>query len=190
MSAKCEVQLCPRDAAFDGLCVLHRKKAIAGELDFDDDTGLLWDLCSKGHRWTIENTHYENNAKGGKRRRCRLCLIDKARRKAESNPGAKAPDPIRPKDTRMTVAMDQFDKAQAEIKGTCHGEWDKWTDYTADTMPTAQQARLMCEGCPLFAACANNADATNPSWGVWAGERWVYGRRYDAGQRNLLHPDD
>lgn len=188
MIAVCEVELCTREELFGGLCQLHRKKAINGGLDYDDD-GRIWDLCSKGHRWTEENTHWESNSKGGKRRRCRQCLALKAARKAEEPPVVMAPNPIRLKDERMTAALDQFDKAQVVIRSLCHNNYEKWTDYDERSIPTEEEARAMCAGCPLFAACGNTAEATKPGWGVWAGEVWVYGQRFNESMRGTLEDD-
>lgn len=188
-SQQCEVQMCTTEAAFDGLCAFHRKKEIAGQLD-TDERGLLWDTCSKGHRWTPENTHYESNSKGGKRRRCKLCLALKAERKKDEAQGAVPPAPVRPKNERMARVIQSFDKAQVKIKGNCHGKYEQWTDYTLETMPSAGAAKAMCEGCPLLQACANNADQTQPGWGIWAGERWYYGRKWEPSMRADAHPED
>lgn len=172
-----------------GLCTLHRKKAVAGELEFDDD-GTVWDTCSKGHRWTVATTHWESNSKGGKRRRCRICLALKAQRKREEEPVVHAPSPVRPKNKEMTRAIASFDSAQVSNRTKCFGRPDKWMDYMAAGMPTAQEAQEMCAGCPFFQACANNAAAIEPAWGVWGGEVWVYGEKFDESKREMLDPDD
>lgn len=185
----CEVELCSKTVLFGGLCQMHRKKAVAGSLDYDDD-GRIWDTCSKGHRWTEENTHWESNSKGGKRRRCRQCLALKAQRKSEEPPVVMAPNPIRLKDERMTAALDQFDKAQVEIKGKCYGKYEQWSDYDESSIPNRSTARAMCSGCPLFAACGNTAEAIKPGWSIWAGEVWVYGQRFDESMREGLINDN
>jgi hypothetical protein len=184
----CEVEECTKDATFNGLCVQHRKKAIAGGLEFDDD-GSIWDTCSKGHRWTTATTHWESNSKGGKRRRCRLCLALKAERKREEPQVVLPPQPVRHKDKALTEAMASFDKAQAEERTKCFGRHREYTDWTAANVPTPEEAQALCAGCPFFAACANNAEAITPSWGVFAGEVWVYGARYD-GNPEVFHDDD
>jgi hypothetical protein len=172
----CEVELCTKEATFSGLCMLHRKKAVSGELEFDDD-GTIWDTCSKGHRWTEANTHWESNSKGGKRRRCRICLAVKAQRKRDEEPVVMAPNPVRPKNKAMTEAMASFDAAQANTKTKCAGKYEQWTDYTAENAPTDSQARAMCDGCPFLMACANNAAAIEPYWGVWGGAVWYAGSK-------------
>lgn len=175
---QCEVELCEKDVLLGDFCTLHRKKDIADLLEYDDD-GTIWDTCSKGHRWTIHNTHWESNSKGGRRRRCKICLGLKALKKSLEPEVGKAPEPVRPKDVALTQAMVSFDKSQARTKTPCAGKQAQWTDYSAATMPDAQTAQKWCEGCPFFQACANNAEAVKPGWGVWAGEVWVYGKRYD-----------
>lgn len=189
MNEICDVELCNKEATFSGLCTMHRKKAVAGELEFDDD-GTVWDTCSKGHRWTSSNTHWESNSKGGKRRRCRLCLALKAQRKREEDPVVHAPSPVRPKNLAMTRAIAAFDAAQSREKTKCAGKYEQWTDYTAANMPTPMEAKRMCAGCPFFEACGNNAAAIEPGWGVWAGEVWVYGQRFTENKREMLDDDD
>lgn len=184
----CEVQGCDKEATFVGLCMLHRKKAVSGELEYDDDN-TIWDTCSKGHRWTEANTHWESNSKGGKRRRCKLCLALKSARKRAEEPVVVPPSPVQPRNQDMTHALESFDKAQVVVRGKCYLKWTQWTDYTKATMPTEIEAALMCAGCPLMAACANAAEAQLPGWGVWAGERWAYGERYND-DRNRLDDDD
>jgi hypothetical protein len=184
----CEVELCVKPSTFNGLCIFHRKKAIGGGLEFDDD-GTIWDTCAKGHRWTSTNTHWESNSKGGKRRRCRLCLALKSAKKREEPSVVLPPQPVRHKDAALTEAMRSFDAAQTETRTLCFGKFDQWTDYTRDNMPTPDQAAAMCEGCPFFMSCDNNAEAIKPGWGVWAGKVWVYGERWD-GDMEKLHGDD
>ena len=192
---ECEVQHCGRPANLDGLCLLHRRKEIAGQLEREG--GLIWDTCAAGHRWTVENTHLESTGKGGTRRRCKMCLRAKAaRRKMEEDPIVETPQPIRLDDRILAGAYGLFDEAQNHIDGLCKGSPEKWMDYGKDRIPTENQALLMCHGCPLMQACANSAIAQNesdpmqPAWGVWAGEVWVYGKRYEDGGKELVHDDD
>lgn len=184
----CAVELCPRDALLSGLCTQHRKKAIAGELEFDED-GTIWDTCSKGHRWTRENTHMESNSKGGRRRRCRKCLAAKAQRKRDEPSPVEAPAPLRAETPKGATAVASFDSAQSTTKTKCADNYEQWTDYTAANMPTPEKAADMCAGCPFFKACANTAAATRPAWGVWAGEVWVYEKKYN-GEDGVLDADD
>lgn len=183
----CRVEYCGKQANLDGLCVFHRRKDIAEQLEYDGDK--IWDLCSKGHRWTPENTRIESNQDGSKRRRCRLCLADKARAKKSEDPVILPPQPVRLADPVHRAAFEFFDETQEHIDGKCKGEPQKWTDYTAANMPTDVEAAKMCAGCPMLEACANNAVATRPGWGVWGAQVWVYGEPYD-GDTTKLDADD
>lgn len=184
----CEVEGCDKEATFVDLCSLHRKKALLGALEEDPD-GTIWDTCSKGHRWTPENTHWERTPNGGRRRRCKRCLILKAARKRGEEPVVSVPNPVQPKNEEMRRALHSFDKVQVRIRGNCYGKWDQWTDYTEQNMPTREEAQSWCEGCPLLASCGNAAAATEPGWGVWAGEVWVYGQKWDHDPGKLDHDD-
>lgn len=191
----CEVEHCGRIANLGGLCLLHRRKDIAGQLEYDDDN-RIWDTCAQGHRWTLENTHIESDSKGGKRRRCKQCLRDKAQRKREEEPVILPPQPVRLADPVFAGAFGLFDKVQNHVDGLCRDKSEQWMDYDAAHIPTSTEATLMCNDCPLLAACANSALAQNkddemsPGWGVWGGEVWVYGKKYDEGGKELIHEDD
>lgn len=184
---ECRVECCGKIANLDGLCILHRRKDVAGLLQYED--GLIWDTCSKGHRWTPENTHIESSSKGGKRRRCKQCLKLKAQRKREEDPIVSTPEPVRLADPVMRDAYDTFDDAQEHIDGKCKGNPAPYADYTGKNMPTDVEAAKLCAGCPMLEACANNAVATRPGWGVWGGQVWVYGNPWD-GDKTRLDIDD
>lgn len=183
----CRVEYCGKVANLDGLCVFHRRKDIQGNLEYDGDT--IWDLCSRGHRWSPANTRIESNADGSKRRRCRTCLADKARAKSQEDPIVLAPEPVRLADPVHRAAFESFDSAQNELTAKCKGQPEKWTDYTAKNMPSDVEAAKLCAGCPMLEACANNATATRPGWGVWGAQTWLYGEPYD-GDASRLDPDD
>lgn len=191
---QCEVEYCGRVANLGGLCLLHRRKDIAGQLEYED--GLIFDTCAQGHRWVPENTHWESDSKGGKRRRCKQCLRDKAARKREEEPVILTPQPVRLEDPVYAGAYNLFDEAQNHIDGLCRDNYDKWIDYDAKHIPTPIEAALMCNDCPLLEACANNARSLNqddemaPGWGVWGGEVWIYGKPYLEGGKELVHEDD
>lgn len=183
----CEVQNCRAQANLGGLCVFHRRKDIAGGLEYDD--GIIWDICSQGHRWTVENTHYENNGNGGKRRRCIKCLKDKAEKRQQQDPIVLPPQPVRLKGDTEQLAYDTFDLASNEVDAKCKDRYAEFTDYTAENAPTDVEAAKMCAGCPLMKACANAAIATRPGWGVHAGQVWLYGNPWD-GDRSKFDEDD
>ena len=185
----CIVEMCEKPTLIGEYCTQHRKKDIAGGLEFDAD-GTVWDTCSRGHRWTPANTHYEATPNGGRRRRCRLCLAEKARRKAEEPVVPEAPGPVMPKNELERKALLLQGQMNAREKAPCAGRQAEFTDYTASTMPTAEQAKALCDGCPFLQACANNAAAAAAGWGVWGSEVWYYGYRDSPANRKMLDADD
>lgn len=184
---ECEVQGCPKQANLGGLCVFHRRKDIAGGLEYDGS--IIWDLCAQGHRWTVENTHYENNGNGGKRRRCKQCLRDKAEKRLREDPVVQTPLPVRPRNGTEKLAHDTFNLASNELDAKCKGRYSEFTDYTAATVPSDVEAAKMCAGCPLMKACANAAIIERPGWGVRAGQVWLYGEPWSGDPRDF-DPDD
>ena len=191
---QCEVEYCGRESHLGGLCLLHRRKEIAGALEYEG--GLIFDTCAMAHRWTPENTHWETDSKGGKRRRCKQCLRDKAARKKEEPVEVMTPQPIRLEDPVLAGAFNLFDEAQNHVDGLCRDKPERWMDYDAANIPSSVEATLMCNDCPLLAACGNSALAQNaddemsPGWGVWGGSVWIYGKRADNGGMELLDADD
>ena len=184
---QCEVQHCGKIANLGGLCVFHRRKDIQGLLEYED--GLIWDICSKGHRWTLENTHIESNSKGGRRRRCKKCLALKAERKRNEEPEVRAPEPIRLADPVLRGASKLNDQAQDALTAKCKGNPAPWTDYDAAHIPTEVEAAKLCAGCPLIEPCGNAAAANREAWGVWGATVFVYGEPWD-GDRSRLDEDD
>lgn len=185
---ECLVEMCSKPSTMGYFCAFHRKKDIADGLEYDDD-GTIWDTCSKHHRWTLQNTHWEATATGGRRRRCKKCLAAKAKKKAAEPVIPEAPRPVEPKDPIERKALLMSGQANTEHKTPCAGRAAEFTDYTASNMPTAEEASALCEGCPFFKACGNNAAVLVPGWGVWAGKRWVYGTIYN-NESERLHADD
>jgi hypothetical protein len=183
----CRVEYCGKQSNLDGLCVFHRRKDIADGLEYDGDK--IWDLCSKGHRWTPENTRIESNADGSKRRRCRTCLADKARLKKDEDPVVHVPQPVRLENPVHRSAFESFDNAQEHIDGKCKANPGPYADYDGDHIPNDVEAAKLCSGCPMLAACANTAAATRPGWGVWGAQAWVYGDPWD-GDNTRLDEDD
>lgn len=183
----CRVEYCGKVANLDGLCLFHRKKDVAGQLDHDG--GRVYDTCAQHHRWTPENTHWESNQKGGKRRRCRKCLAEKQERKRNEPPVVDAPEPVRLESPVLFSAFSLFDRTQNIVDAKCRDEYATFTDYDGDHIPTDVEAAKMCTGCPMLELCANNAVATRPGWGVWGGQAWVYGQPY-TGDRSVLDAED
>lgn len=183
----CNVENCTKQANLGGLCVLHRRKDIAGGLEYDG--GLIWDTCAAGHRWTVENTHYENNGNGGKRRRCKQCLAEKSERRQQQARIVPTPQPVRLNTDADRSAYGTFDMATNEIDALCKDRYEEFTDYTAANVPSDVEAAKMCAGCPLMKACANAAITERPGWGVRAGQVWLYGNPWD-GDRSKFDEDD
>lgn len=78
-------------------------------------------------------------------------------------------------------AWERFDKAlrlateTGENVPNCQGRSAEFVDYDDDDLPTAEDAYMMCYGCPLIELCANYAEQERPAWGVHAGEVWISG---------------
>ena len=66
-------------------------------------------------------------------------------------------------------------------KPDCLGHPDEFVDY--HTLPTAEEAELLCERCPLLALCAADANRRRPAWGIRGGKVYVNGRRAHAKPR-------
>lgn len=184
----CVVEMCDKPVVLGEFCTLHRKKDLQDALEFDDD-GTIWDTCSRHHRWTPANTHWEPTPSGGKRRRCRKCLAEKAARKAAEPVIPEAPGPVQPRTELERKALLLQGQMNAREKAPCAGRWEEFTDYTAANMPTAEEAAELCDGCPFLRACANNAQASAAGWGIWGGVRWLYGEPYDE-TKGGLNADD
>lgn len=159
------------------MCLHHRKKHIRGQIEYVSVTSQFWDTCSRGHRWTADNIHWEKVAgKSTPRRRCRKCLATKAaRRRHRDNGEIAVPEPVKPDNAEMAKAIKSFDKAASYGMGLCRDKESEWTDYTWRNAPSIEEAAEMCNGCPMRDICANSALATKPGWGVWGGQAWYLG---------------
>lgn len=80
-----------------------------------------------------------------------------------------------------------FDQALDHTRPKCDGD-ERFTDWETPNMdaddetpmpppPSPQEARLMCEGCPLFDLCLQASIVKRPYHGVYAGQRFENGRR-------------
>lgn len=58
----------------------------------------------------------------------------------------------------------------------CVDDPSAYVDYPEDDPPTAMEAYLMCQGCPVLLECARFATAYKPAVGVWGGEVYRNGR--------------
>lgn len=186
MSAKdiCLVELCNKNAEKGQLCAQHRRKYVKGELQVDLSEHKIWDTCSRHHRWTLSNIHWESvPGKTTKRRRCRKCLALKAQRRRRSAANEIIPPaPVDPGNAVMSRAIEDLSLALEEGEAKCKGSTE-WTDYEAKDTPSNEKAMAMCAGCPFFEACSNGATAQLPGWGVWAGAPWYMGMPLTTEQR-------
>lgn len=176
---KCVVELCANEAVREKVCEQHLRKLIKGQIETDMYTGAVYDLCSRGHRWSADNIHWEGiPGKATKRRRCRKCLSLKASRRRKTRNGfAVAPSPVRPNDAELSKAIDDLETAlSSSATAKCKQNPGPYTDYEEDSPPTNAEAKELCSGCPLLMACANSAHGSKPGYGVWGGEIWYMGR--------------
>lgn len=183
----CNVEYCAKQANLDGLCLFHRRKDLAGQLEYAD--GVIYDTCSKGHRWTPANTHWEASSKGGTRRRCKKCLALRAAKRREEDPVVEAPTSVSLPTPVHRRAHAVADGAMAGLAAKCKGKPGPYTDYTGNTMPTDAEAAKLCSGCPLIEPCGLKAATERPDWGIWGGQVWLYGEPYN-GDRSRLDADD
>lgn len=87
-------------------------------------------------------------------------------------------------------AEEAYEVELAEYHAPCHKEGlpSKWVDwdpdpelresYESDRLPTAAEARDLCNGCPLVdtQTCERYARTTNQSHGIWGGKRIYQGK--------------
>lgn len=84
-----------------------------------------------------------------------------------------------------SAAFDEFHEALKYTDVPCRGREQEFTEFVdprsafADDnegrlpMPTREQARRLCKGCPLFDECGTYARLERPDFGIHAGHRWV-----------------
>lgn len=153
-----------------GLCGQHLKRYIQG-LVYENEAGVLVDHCVKDHELIEDNVRWESSGKKGKRRRrCRECLRDKARRQAANVIHVvDTPKPYRPNDLTLTQAIRDFEEAQELVSAKCKDNPGPYMDWEDENPPTQAEADAMCSGCPLQKACPNYAIAAQEQHGVWGG---------------------
>lgn len=170
----CTVLECEQLEESRGFCQQHLRRFIAGQV-YENDDGYLVDHCLKGHEMVGDNVRWESSGKKGKRRRrCRECLRDKARRQsAMALPTVETPKPYRPNDLVLTQAIADFDKAQEELEAKCKnnpGPYMDWGDEPDEPdPPTPAEAARLCDGCLVAKACLNRGIAGNEQHGIWGG---------------------
>lgn len=155
-----------------GFCQGHLRRYVEG-LVYENEAGDMVDHCHRDHELIEANIRWESSGKNGKRRRrCRECLREKARRQSKNAiKTVEVPKPYRPNDTTLTQAIRDFEEAQKHVTAKCQDNPGPWMDW--EEPPTPEDARKLCFGCPLVKACANYATAAQETHGVW-GARVVH----------------
>ncbi len=78
-------------------------------------------------------------------------------------------------------AWDRFNKALEEARTTgvnvpnCQDRPAEFVDYDEEDLPTAEEAYMLCSGCPILSLCATWAEQERPAYGIWAETVWLYG---------------
>jgi hypothetical protein len=89
---------------------------------------------------------------------------------------------IKPIETEWELAVEAEDPLCA--RGELPSRWIDWDsepghrEFYEGNIPTAEEAKSLCEGCPIMRArlCERYADATNQAHGVWGGKRRENGK--------------
>lgn len=173
----CAVAECDNLVESRNVCGHHLRRIISGNVYFDPEVSDLIDHCNEGHALVGDNVRWESSGrKGRRRRRCRACLRLRAQRQAKDALSiVEPPKPYRPEDVTLTQAIDDFDKAKSLVDAKCKDSPERYMDW--EEPPSAEEADLMCAGCPLRKACANYGVAAKEWHGVWGGMVIHEGRR-------------
>jgi hypothetical protein len=162
-----------------GFCASHLRRYIEG-LVYENEAGILVDHCPQDHELIESNIRWESSGKNGKkRRRCRECLRDKARRQAKNAiKVVEPPKPYRPNDKQLTQAIYDFEEAQKVVSAKCKDNPGPYMDW--EEPPSEAEAARLCYGCPLAKACLNAGIAEQNTHGIWGGKVvhegvWLYG---------------
>ncbi len=134
--------------------------------------------CTKGHEFTDENTFIREHDKA---RVCRECRKEYAREKyqrnKELNNGVarqrkpkvqvfEIPDSAQILD-KAKPAWDNLQQGLAMHKTPCADNPNDYADHSI--MFSADEAEIMCHGCPLIKACYDFAMLNEVSAGIWGG---------------------
>lgn len=151
-----------------GYCAAHLRRYVEG-LVYENEAGDIVDHCRQDHELIESNIRWESSGKNGKRRkRCRECLREKARRQSKNAiKVVEVPKPYRPNDLVLTQAIRDFEEAQKHVAAKCKDNPGPWMDW--EDPPTAAEAAAQCHGCPLAKACENYARAAQETHGIWGG---------------------
>lgn len=159
-----------------GFCAGHLRRYVEG-LVYENEAGVMVDHCHNDHELIEENIRWESSGKNGKRRRrCRECLRAKARRQSKNAiKVVEVPKPYRPNDAVLTQAINDLEEAQKYVDAKCKNNPGPYMDWDEDSIPTAEEAKRLCFGCPLAKACENGGVAGRESHGIWGGHVFVEG---------------
>lgn len=177
---ECQVAECENlEEDSRGFCQTHLRRFIAGNV-YEDESGQMVDHCLNDHALVGDNVRWESSGKNGKKRkRCRECLRLKAQRQSRNHAAVvEPPKPYRPNDLTLSRAIDDFEEANQNVAAKCRDNPAPYIDWDPedDNVPTEEEARALCHGCPLLKACANYGRAAQMSDGVWGGRRVVRGQ--------------
>lgn len=157
-----------------GFCGQHLRRYVDG-LVYENEAGEMVDHCQQDHELVEANIRWESSGKNGKRRRrCRECLREKARRQSKNAiKVVEPPRAYRPNDATLTQAIHDFEKALEVVDAKCKGNPSPYTDWGDEDdeldPPTREEAKRLCAGCPLAKACLNFGVASNAYHGVYGG---------------------
>lgn len=167
-----------------------------------DTIYVIGRTCPKGKHLLTEKNLKWKTAGTGRVRYCSDCAAERRKELRAANPEKakeqtaaktlaqkKRRQAKRPVETN--TAPERFGTAMETTQTKCNtwfkqhpGGLDPWTDYGDDEdsehlpdPPTAQEARALCEGCPLLVLCGEAAIETPPYHGVRAGMVFNAGKR-------------
>lgn len=102
----------------------------------------------------------------------RAYIRDRYTSKVKSRPGPSGPG--RHRNPKVISVLDDYNamRRNREVRPLCLGREAEFVDY--EVPPSAEAAKEMCRGCPVFDLCDSYATKVQrPTWGVWAGRVWV-----------------
>jgi hypothetical protein len=77
---------------------------------------------------------------------------------------------------RAERAAEPLQKKLGTERALCQDNPGPYIDYQEGQEPSAEEAYLMCKGCPALLECARFAIAYAPPVGVWGGEVYIDGK--------------
>lgn len=77
---------------------------------------------------------------------------------------------------RQQFASTPLERKLDDVVPNCQNRANEFVDYEEEDEPSAGDAYLMCEGCPMLVECARFANTYKPPVGVWGGQVWRNGK--------------